>query len=114
MFWWEPLDMCRKLALTGWVMLIPDSAEQVWISLVSRAFVSPQVDTRAYMIPCWQGRTIVAVLLTVAYLSLHLTVKPLRRCLPHALEAVPLYEPVPRFRTLLRFIPLCAGRRPAL
>ena len=23
-FWWEPLEMCRKLALTGWVLLIPE------------------------------------------------------------------------------------------
>ena len=24
-WWWEPLEMCRKLALTGWVLLIPVS-----------------------------------------------------------------------------------------
>ena len=24
-FWWEPLEMCRKLTLTGWVLLIPET-----------------------------------------------------------------------------------------
>ena len=27
-FWWEPVEMCRKLALTGWVLLIPEEFEK--------------------------------------------------------------------------------------
>ena len=45
-FWWEPLEMCRKLVLCGWVLLISEHAEQarlVVALLVSITFLDPQV-----------------------------------------------------------------------
>eukprot|EP00966_Prymnesium_polylepis_P092594 2143546-Prymnesium_polylepis.2 len=53
-FWWEPLEMCRKLLLTGWVLLVRDDAEQ--------------------------ARVLVAVLISFAFLALRFAVKPLKRC----------------------------------
>ena len=44
--------MCRKLALTGWVLLIKEESEQ--------------------------ARVIAALLVSIAFLSLRLTIKPLR------------------------------------
>eukprot|EP00966_Prymnesium_polylepis_P331198 7386769-Prymnesium_polylepis.1 len=26
-FWWEPLEMCRKLTMTGWVLMVKEDAE---------------------------------------------------------------------------------------
>jgi len=37
-FWWEPLEMCRKLTLTGWVLLIRGEAEQARV--ITALFVS--------------------------------------------------------------------------
>ena len=53
-FWWEPLEMCRKLALTGWVLLIDEKSEL--------------------------ARVLMALLVAIASLVLRLTLKPLRRC----------------------------------
>ena len=52
-WWWEPLEMCRKLALTGWVMLLDEKAEL--------------------------ARTVVALLVSVAVLALQLAIQPLKR-----------------------------------
>eukprot|EP00966_Prymnesium_polylepis_P304929 7045110-Prymnesium_polylepis.1 len=52
-FWWEPLEMCRKLTLCGWVLLISEEYEQ--------------------------GRALVALLVSIAFLTIRLSVKPLRR-----------------------------------
>jgi hypothetical protein len=52
-FWWEPFEMCRKLTLTGAVLLIGDESEQ--------------------------ARVLVALLVSLVFLSLHLSVRPLRR-----------------------------------
>jgi|EP00966_Prymnesium_polylepis_P248127 hypothetical protein len=52
--WWEPLEMCRKLALTGWVLLIRRDAEQ--------------------------ARVIVALLISVIFYGLNLRFRPQRRC----------------------------------
>merc|ERR1712227_25674 len=52
-FWWEPLEMCRKLVLTGWVLLIPAEFEQM--------------------------RVLVAILVSIAFLAFRLSFKPLRR-----------------------------------
>jgi len=52
-FWWEPIEMCRKLALTGWVLVI---------------------DERYGML-----RVLVALLISTLFLTLRLTVKPLKR-----------------------------------
>ena len=51
---WEPLEMCRKLTLTGWVLLIDDDAEQ--------------------------ARVLVALLVSMAIFGLRLSIRPLRRC----------------------------------
>ena len=51
--WWEPLEMCRKLTLVGWVLLIGDEAEL--------------------------ARILVALLVSTVFLALHLGVKPFRR-----------------------------------
>ena len=53
-FWWEPLEMCRKLTLTGWVLLIGEESEQ--------------------------ARVLVALLVSITFLATQLAVKPLRRC----------------------------------
>ena len=45
--------MCRKLALTGWLLLIPEDFEK--------------------------ARVLAAILISVVFLSLHLAFKPLRR-----------------------------------
>ena len=50
-FWWEIIEMSRKLVLTGWVL---------------------RVDAE-------QARVIVALLVSVAFLALHLFIKPLHR-----------------------------------
>ena len=65
-FWWEPLEMCRKLALTGWVLLIGEESEQ--------------------------ARVLVALLVSIAFLALHLSIKPLRRCvlITFSLSSLPL------------------------
>jgi len=52
-FWWEPLEMCRKLALTGWVLLIKEESEQ--------------------------ARVLVALLVSVAFVALTLSIKPCKR-----------------------------------
>eukprot|EP00966_Prymnesium_polylepis_P026961 623625-Prymnesium_polylepis.1 len=52
--WWEPLEMMRKLALTGWVLLIEEDAVQ--------------------------ARVLVALVVSVVFLTLQLTIKPLKRC----------------------------------
>eukprot|EP00966_Prymnesium_polylepis_P148230 3424137-Prymnesium_polylepis.1 len=51
-FWWEPLEMCRKLILTGWVLLISEHAEQ--------------------------ARVNVALLVSILFIVLRLSLKPLR------------------------------------
>ena len=51
---WEPLEMCRKLTLTGWVLLIRGDAEQ--------------------------ARVIAALFVSVTFFGLNLRFKPLRRC----------------------------------
>ena len=56
-FWWEPLEMCRKLILTGAVLLIGEEFEQ--------------------------ARVLVALLVSIAFVTLHLSIKPLRRCEEH-------------------------------
>lgn len=53
LYWWEPLEMCRKLVLTGWVLLIGEDAEM--------------------------ARVLVAILLNVVFLCLHFSLKPFRR-----------------------------------
>jgi hypothetical protein len=49
---WEPLEICRKLTLTGWVLLIRGNAEQ--------------------------ARLIVALFVSIIFLGLNLRFKPLR------------------------------------
>jgi hypothetical protein len=53
-FWWEPLEMFRKLFLTGFVLLIDEGSEQ--------------------------ARILVAILVSVTFLALQLTVRPHKRC----------------------------------
>ena len=53
-FWWEPLEMCRKLVLCGWILLIAEGAEQ--------------------------GRVVVVLLVSFVFFGLRLTVRPLKRC----------------------------------
>ena len=52
-FWWEPLEMCRKLALCGWVLLIGEAYEQ--------------------------ARVLVALLISIAFLTVHLVIRPFWR-----------------------------------
>jgi hypothetical protein len=52
-FLWEPLEMCRKLVLVGWLLLIAEEHELL--------------------------RVLVALVVSFAYLTLHLAVKPLKR-----------------------------------
>jgi hypothetical protein len=52
-FLWEPLEMCRKLILTGWVLLISEDAEQ--------------------------ARVMVALLVSITFFGLNLRFRPLRR-----------------------------------
>ena len=52
-FWWEPLEMLRKITLTGVVLVIGEEVEQ--------------------------ARVLAALLVSIAFLALHLTVQPLRR-----------------------------------
>lgn len=53
-YWWEPVEMCRKLALTGWVMLISEQAQ------LARIFV--------------------ALSISIGFLAIRLSVNPYRRC----------------------------------
>ena len=52
-FWWEPLEMCRKLTMTGWVLMIEEDAEH--------------------------ARVLVALLVSIVFLALELVVDPLKR-----------------------------------
>jgi len=52
-FLWEPLEMCRKLLLTGWVLMINDEAEQ--------------------------ARVLAALLISFLFLVVRLSLKPNRR-----------------------------------
>jgi len=52
-YWWEPLEMSRKLVLTGWVLLITESSEQ--------------------------GRVLVGLLVSIAFLVLRLSFRPTKR-----------------------------------
>jgi hypothetical protein len=52
-FWWEPLEMVRKLTVTGWVLLISEQSEL--------------------------ARVLVALLITIAFQALHFAVKPFKR-----------------------------------
>mmetsp|Transcript_14795 Transcript_14795/g.39539 ORF Transcript_14795/g.39539 Transcript_14795/m.39539 type:complete len:438 (+) Transcript_14795:2667-3980(+) len=52
-FFWEILEMCRKLTLTGWVLLIGEKFEQ--------------------------ARVLVALVVSVTFLALHLSRRPLKR-----------------------------------
>jgi hypothetical protein len=51
--YWEFLEMQRKLALTGWVLLINEDSEQ--------------------------ARVLVALLVSISFAAIHLTIKPIRR-----------------------------------
>jgi hypothetical protein len=53
-FWWEPLEMCRKLTMTGWVLMVKEDAEH--------------------------ARVLVALLVSIVFLVLELVVNPLKRC----------------------------------
>jgi hypothetical protein len=81
-FWFEPLEMCRKLALTGWVLLIPDDAEH--------------------------GRILLALLLSIVFLVLYAVVSPLKRCAPHA-PSVARSLTHKRFRLSPSSTPFCAS-----
>jgi len=39
-FWWEPFEMCRKLVVTGWVLLVPEDKEQLRVLLAILVSVS--------------------------------------------------------------------------
>lgn len=52
-YWWEPFEMCRKWTLTGAVILIDEHYEL--------------------------ARVLVALLVSVAFLALHLSLRPIRR-----------------------------------
>jgi len=60
-FWWEPIEMLRKLTLTGAVVLISEEFEQ--------------------------ARVLVAILVSVMFLALRLTIKPFQRTEDAALMA---------------------------
>ena len=52
-FWWEPLELCRTLTLTGAVLLIESPFEQ--------------------------ARILTALLISITFFGLHLSLKPLKR-----------------------------------
>jgi len=52
-YWWEPLEMCRKLVLTGWVLMIGENYEL--------------------------ARVVAALLASIAFLVARFAVKPLKR-----------------------------------
>ena len=52
-FFWEPLEMCRKLVLTGGVLIVAEEHEQL--------------------------RVLVALVVSLSYLTLHLAIQPLKR-----------------------------------
>eukprot|EP00966_Prymnesium_polylepis_P104593 2422789-Prymnesium_polylepis.2 len=54
-FWWEPLEMCRKLVLTGWLVVIFEEKAEL-------------------------ARVVAALLFSIAFLVLRVSVKPPRRC----------------------------------
>ena len=53
-FWWEPLEMCRKLALTGWVLVAAEDFEQ--------------------------ARILLALIVSIVFFGLRLALQPLKRC----------------------------------
>ena len=59
-FWWEPLEMCRKLTLTGWVLLIRGEAEQ--------------------------ARVITALFVSIGFFGLNLRFRPLKESAPRILK----------------------------
>eukprot|EP00966_Prymnesium_polylepis_P327660 7383515-Prymnesium_polylepis.4 len=53
-FWWEPLEMCRKLVLTGGVLVFAERTEL--------------------------ARVLLSLLVSIAFFALRLTARPLQRC----------------------------------
>eukprot|EP00966_Prymnesium_polylepis_P263695 6091521-Prymnesium_polylepis.1 len=57
MMFWEPIEMCRKLALTGWVLLIGEEAQQARVLLALLISVSC-FGARLYLTPLrWANGT---------------------------------------------------------
>ena len=77
-FWWEPFEMCRKLALTGAL------AAQL-LTLLSEL-------ARTHCSPGWvlmisekyeQARVLVALLVSFCFLAAQRAIQPLKRCVAH-------------------------------
>ena len=84
-FWWEPLEMCRKLALTGWVLLIPEEFGEL-DGDSNLAPHKPQIEASArrgvlirILRGAEKGRVLAAILVCAVFLALHLSIKPMKR-----------------------------------
>jgi hypothetical protein len=62
-FWWEPLEMIRKLVLTGGVLMIGDGESEL-------------------------ARVLAALLFSIVFLAVHFSVKPLKRPVDGALTTL--------------------------
>ena len=81
-FWWEPLQMCRKLALS--IPPLGSEPRDLLLFLPIRpGFWSPPRLAAGWVLLIGeeyeQARVLVALLVSIASVALHLSVKPLRR-----------------------------------
>jgi hypothetical protein len=79
-FWWEPLEMCRKLALT----VPPPGVESRSLHFLAavRSACSPGGGRAGFCSSKRkneQARVLVALLVSIAFLALHLSVRPFQR-----------------------------------
>ena len=83
-FWWEPFEMVRKLTLTGFILLVPDQATQGCVMLpIATVPWLPCLLTLSScsVIPAFEfdRRVLLALSLSLAWLTLHLLCSPFRR-----------------------------------
>jgi hypothetical protein len=79
-FWWEPLEMCRKLALSSPLRLELRSFAQrprltgVWIPVMAAGWVLVIDEDDA------EARVLVALLVSIIFLVMRVSSRPLKRC----------------------------------
>ncbi|KAL1496398.1 hypothetical protein AB1Y20_016353 [Prymnesium parvum] len=79
-FWWEPLEMCRKLALTGWVLFVEEKHEQARVLvalIVSISFLALRMNVRPTLRP-EHGLVMLSVDLTL--ICIYLCVLLIKQC----------------------------------
>ena len=79
-FWWEPVEMCRKLTLTGArIRLLTNATHFTPLTTLCHDRHSPLGWVMVISEDYEQLRVLVALVVSISHLTLHLIIKPLRR-----------------------------------